>query len=264
MLPFRMAPLASHCGIYLLAEHHLPAVQQLAGAAAVAATTRLPHPYPADGARAFYADLQRDRGVGTAQVFAIEDRGRLVGLCGLHGIGATAAELGYWVGEPFWGRGYASFAVAAVLPFAFENLRLREVWAEVLATNERSRRVLAKCGFTATGERMHGEPQWPAGVPLVRHAIEAARWRAWRAAPALGALHPALRAILAAELAAGNEVAETGQGWPDPDSVFVRLRRPFSALPQPLPDGVRYHELNDPHWWKAEVTTVSPRHTIAY
>lgn len=264
MLARRMAPLASHCGLYLLAEHHLPAVQQLAGAAAVAATTRLPHPYPADGAQVFYADLQQDRARGTAQVFAIEDRGQLVGLCGLHGIGASAAELGYWIGEPFWGRGYASFAVAAVLPFAFDNLRLQEVWAEVLATNARSRRVLAKCGFQETGQRMHGEPQWPAAVPLVRYAIGAAAWRAWRDAPALAALHPALQAILAAELAVGNEVVETGQGWPDPDSVFVRVRRPFATLPRALPDGVQFHELNDPHWWKAEVTTAAPRHTIAY
>lgn len=264
MLTHRMASLASHCGIYLLAERHLPAVQQLAGAAAVAATTRLPHPYPVDGAQVFYADLQQERARGTAQVFAIEDRGRVVGLCGLHGIGATAAELGYWIGEPFWGRGYATFAVAAVLPFAFDNLRLREVWAEVLATNTRSHRVLAKCGFQVKGERVHGEPQWPAAVPLVRHAIDATAWRAWRAAPALAALHPALQAILAAELAAGNEVVETGQGWPDPDSVFVRVRKPFATLPQPLPDGVLYHQLQDPHWWKAEVATLRPRHTIAY
>lgn len=146
-----------------------------------------------------------------------------------------------------------------MLPFAFDNLRLQEVWAEVLATNARSRRVLAKCGFRETGERVHGEPQWPAGVPLVRHAIGASAWRAWRDAPALAALHPTLQSILALELAAGNEVAETGQGWPDPDSVFVRLRRPFAALPQPLPDGVQYHQLDDPHWWKAEVATLRPR-----
>ncbi len=259
-----MASLASTCGIYLLAEHHLPAVQQLASAVAVAATTRLPHPYPDDGARTFYNDLQRDRAAGTAQVFAIEDQKQLVGLCGLHGIGPHSAELGFWIGEPFWNRGYASFAVATVLPFAFDNLRLKEVWAETLASNGASRRVLGKCGFQVTGERVHGEPQWPATVPLVRHAIAAAPWRAWRAAPALAVLHPALQAILAAELAAGNEVLETGQGWPDPDSVFVRLRRPFRGLPQPLPVGVSFHELNDPHWWKAELTTQTPRHILAY
>lgn len=259
-----MASLASTCGIYQLAEHHLPAVQQLASAAAIAAMTRVPHPYPADGARGFYAALQRERATGTAQVFAIEDRKQLVGLCGLHGIGPHSAELGFWIGEPFWGRGYATFAVTMVLPFAFDNLRLREVWAETLASNGASRRVLGKCGFQVTGERVHGEPQWPAAVPLVRHAIAAVPWRAWCAAPALAVLHPALQALLAAELAAGNEVVETGQGWPDPDSVFVRLRRAFGALPQPLPEGVSYRELNDPHWWKAELTTLSPRHTLSF
>ena len=70
-------------------------------------------------------------------------------------------------------------------------------------------------------------------------------------------LHPALRAILDAELAAGNEVAETGGGWPDPDSVFVRLRDPFRTKPSPLPPNVVYTEPNDPHWWKADYGTVS-------
>jgi hypothetical protein len=64
-------------------------------------------------------------------------------------------------------------------------------------------------------------------------------------------------------LAAGNEVIESGGGWPDADSVFVRLRDPFRTTPSPLPDGVVYTEPNDPHWWKADYSSRSPRHILA-
>ena len=259
-----MRQLSDTCGIYQLAEHHLEAVQALAGAPAIAATTRLPHPYPPDGARTFFATVVRERAAGSAYVFAIEDRKRVVGVIGLHGVTATIAELDFWIGVPHQRRGYASFAVRTVLPFAFQNLRLRSLRADVLATNEPSLRVLAKNGFVATGERAHDHASWPANVPLRRHELTAAAWREHCDGPALAALHPALRAILAAELAAGNAVKETGRGWPDADSVFVRLLHPFRALPSPLPDGVVHNVLNDPHWWAADLTTAKPRHTLAY
>jgi hypothetical protein len=70
--------------------------------------------------------------------------------------------------------------------------------------------------------------------------------------------------MLAAEHAgaAGNSVGETGAGWPDTDSIFVRLREPFRTKPS-LPDGVSYTEPNDPHWWKADYSSKSPRHVLA-
>lgn len=81
---------------------------------------------------------------------------------------------------------------------------------------------------------------------------------------ALAALHPALTAMVDAEVAAGNEVTETGTGWPEPGSVFVRLAEPFKVIPPRLPEGVTYFEPNDPHWWKAEYSTPAPRHIVAY
>lgn len=259
-----MRPLAETCGIYPLAEHHLATLQELASAPVLAATTRLPHPYPPDGARTFFQAMQQERAAGTAFVFAIEDEKRLVGLVGLHQRTASSAELGFWVGVPHQRRGYATFAVQNVLPYAFGNLRLQSVWADVLTSNEPSRRVLAKFGFVATGERAHTHAAWPAGVPLRRLEVTATAWHEHRDAPALAALHPALRALLAAELAAGNEVKETGRGWPDADSVFVRLRHGFRAMPATLPDGVVHLVLNDPHWWTAELSTQQPRHLLVF
>ncbi|MCB9885083.1 MAG: GNAT family N-acetyltransferase [Planctomycetes bacterium] len=167
-------PIAESCGIYRLHERHVDALQVLASDAAVAATTRIPHPYPADGARVFFELMQREREAGTAHVFAIEEDGRFVGLCGFHGIVAGRAELGFWVGRPFWGRGIGAHAAAAALRVGFDYLRLEQVWAEALADNVGSRRILERLGMRRTGERAHGSERWPAAVPLVRYEIDRA------------------------------------------------------------------------------------------
>ena len=57
------------------------------------------------------------------------------------------AELGYWIGTPFWGQGLIPEAVNAILAHAFENLGLARVWAGYYEGNDRSRRVQEKCGF---------------------------------------------------------------------------------------------------------------------
>ena len=57
------------------------------------------------------------------------------------------AELGYWLGRPFWDQGIMSEAAKAILRHAFEILELARVWAGYYDGNERSRRVLEKCGF---------------------------------------------------------------------------------------------------------------------
>lgn len=57
------------------------------------------------------------------------------------------AEVGYWLGEPFWGRGIMTDAVAAVVPVAFERFAIVRLQAGVFADNLASMRVLEKCGF---------------------------------------------------------------------------------------------------------------------
>lgn len=62
-----------------------------------------------------------------------------------------AATLGYWIGAPHLRRGLMSDAIAALLPFAFETLRLHRIEAAVMPANTPSRRVLERAGFTAEG-----------------------------------------------------------------------------------------------------------------
>lgn len=129
---------------------HAPAIQRLIAHPEVAATTRIPHPYPDDGAVRFIEDIAGPkRAAGTQYAFVMLDDGGLVGHISLKNVDRERgeAEVGYWVGRPYWGRGYASEAVRLVVAFAFEELGLRRLYAHVLAHNPASARVLEKIGF---------------------------------------------------------------------------------------------------------------------
>lgn len=61
----------------------------------------------------------------------------------------NAKELGYWIGRPFWGKGYMPEALNAVLAFAFGTLHADAVWGGHYVANPQSGRVMEKCGMTA-------------------------------------------------------------------------------------------------------------------
>lgn len=161
-----------------LAARHVDPLQEMAAEVASLATTRLPHPYPADGAVAFVAEAEADRLAGRKQAFAVRRDGEVVGCCGVFGLepGATP-EVGYWIGKPYRGAGLATAAVEALLEFALRNLALDVVTAKVLEGNEASLRVLAKCGFRLTGLETHSQPGWDPSRKLMVHELRAADWR---------------------------------------------------------------------------------------
>jgi len=99
---------------------------------------------------------QRDIREDSAYPFLVFQKGnnRLLGACTLSNVRrgvAQTASLGYWVGEPYKGQGIITRAVRALLPYAFEDLKLHRVEAACLPTNEPSKRLLRRCGFTEEG-----------------------------------------------------------------------------------------------------------------
>jgi ribosomal-protein-alanine N-acetyltransferase len=83
-------------------------------------------------------------------MLAIETGGEACGGIGisiLSDVYRKTAEIGYWIGEPFWGRGIVTEAVKAVVPVAFERFDIARIQAGVLGCNPASARVLEKCGF---------------------------------------------------------------------------------------------------------------------
>jgi RimJ/RimL family protein N-acetyltransferase len=133
-----------------------PAVQRLAGDREVADQTLLPHPY-ADGlAETWIATRRAAHECGESTDLAIERvvDGELVGAIGLAFEPRRArAKLGYWVGAPYWGRGYATEAAAAIVAYGFETCGLERIWAPRFRGNAASARVLEKIGFAHEGCR---------------------------------------------------------------------------------------------------------------
>jgi ribosomal-protein-alanine N-acetyltransferase len=247
----------------MLRPEHAEAIQQLASDPTVAATTRLPHPYPPGGAIEFIERCAKERAESESYVHAIMEDRRLVGVCGLHQVmPRQSAELGFWIGRPFWARGFATFAVGNMLGLAFGPLRLERVFARALETNRASRRVLEKNGFHFVRTEAHQFPDWNPTELLAVYEVTGAQYHASKHAPFLRDLCADLKPILEAELAAGNEIRECSRGWPEKESVIIGFRKPFRPPTGPLPPNVEYREINDTHWWKAEYAAKKPVHLL--
>ena len=78
---------------------------------------------------------------------AIGSIGLMIGNNSDLGIGDDEAEIGYWIGEPYWGKGLIPEAVLELMKFAFDELDLNTLWCGYFDGNDRSKRVLEKCGF---------------------------------------------------------------------------------------------------------------------
>lgn len=158
-----------------------PAMAALAGDWDVARwTAQIPHPYDIKAAQDFVARAQAS---ADAHIFAIETRldGVLVGCCGFgHHWGPN--EIGYWIGRPHWGRGYAAEALRRMLRLCFRNFALDAVGAEILPDNAASRRVLEKLGFAAAGTVERDLPARGRSAVLDRLVLERKVWERQQAA----------------------------------------------------------------------------------
>ena len=136
-----------------------PAIAALANDRRIAENTaRIPHPYTLADAEGFLRYLEESE---TETAFAITRADdALIGICGLRMKPRKAPEIGYWLGAPYWGNGYATEAARAVIDHAFEDLGLEQIESGARVSNPASRRVLEKCGF-----------QWSSVVLLRIHAI---------------------------------------------------------------------------------------------
>jgi ribosomal-protein-alanine N-acetyltransferase len=112
---------------------------------------RFPCPYARSDAAAFLAAVaQQD----PRTTFALATEAEAVGGIGLEfgtDVHRYTAELGYWLGEPFWGRGIMTEAVRHFTAWAFEAFEVHRIYATAFAGNSASVRVLEKAGFQREG-----------------------------------------------------------------------------------------------------------------
>ena len=157
LLPERV--LASPVALRRLAPADAAHVQHLAGEREVAEMTALiPHPYPDGAAEAFVEAQAREWDAGREYSYAIAaGDDPLVGIVSLRPAPAERENLGYWIGRPYWGRGYATAALRTMIALGFSLLDVEKLTASHLERNPASGRVMEKCGMRLidTGEREH-------------------------------------------------------------------------------------------------------------
>ena len=114
-------------------------------------THAFPHPYTEIDAERWFSLLE---GMPERTHWAIEVQHQAAGGIGMRlgeGVFAKSAELGYWLGEPYWGRGITTDAVAATARYAMSRFALVRLESPVFEWNAASMRVLEKCGFIREG-----------------------------------------------------------------------------------------------------------------
>ena len=122
-------------------------IAELAGDWDVASMTgRIPFPYSEEAANYWVDGLAENE-----EVFGIDLHGELIGICGFTLEEDGDAELGYWIGKPYWGQGYATEAARVVMSYGFGKMGVRRFVCKHLDGNEASARVIRKLGFRHTG-----------------------------------------------------------------------------------------------------------------
>jgi RimJ/RimL family protein N-acetyltransferase len=140
-------------------------------------TARIPHPYAQGDAERFVAEANRQSGGAT---FAIVLDGAAIGACGIE-VRPEGVELGYWLGVPFWRRGYATEAARAVIDYAFGELGHEALQSGARVSNPASRRVLEKCGFQWTGVQLCRIRAINSAAPIDRFRLDRGLWASLKA-----------------------------------------------------------------------------------
>ena len=152
-----------------------PAIAALANDRRIAENTaRIPHPYTLADAEGFLRYLEESESEIAFAITRADDT--LIGLCGLLMKPRKTPEIGYWLGVPYWGHGYATEAARAVIDHAFENLGLERLEAGARVSNPASRRVLEKCGFQWSGVTLLRIHAIASSAPIDRFRLDRGLW----------------------------------------------------------------------------------------
>jgi len=159
-------------------EADIPELLPLIGAREVAATTlRIAHPYTVEDAKAFLALAQEPDKLWLA--VTLRSDGRQIGGIGLRiDEQHQHAELGYWLGVPYWGQGYATEAATEMLRYGFEDLGMHRIFASHFAHNPASGRILRKLGMRYEGCQRAHLRKWDQFVDSELYGLLRREWEA--------------------------------------------------------------------------------------
>jgi len=156
--------------------HDIPELVPLIGAREVAATTRsIPHPYTAADAEKF---IDGDHGNEINLAIVRRSDPQLIG----GGIlrpdeNDQHAEVGYWIGVPYWGNGFATEAARALIQYAFETLQMHRVYAFHTSNNPASGQILRKIGMKNEGEMRQHQRKWGEYLDVEIYGMLREEWK---------------------------------------------------------------------------------------
>jgi len=159
-----------------LEEHDAKALHPLANDPDVAAgLLTVPHPYPEDQLLSWvrYAVQLTAEGERHEMSIILKETGLPIGTLRLRDISAIhlSAELGYWLGKPYWGQGYMTEAASRIIRFGFESLGLERIYACCFVDNHSSARVCEKVGMKYEGRGRREVRKDGKFIDLLHYAI---------------------------------------------------------------------------------------------
>lgn len=144
---------------------------------------------------------------------------------GIQGMEPDEAEIGYWIGVPYWGQGLIPEAVRELMRYGFEELKLKALWCGYFDGNEKSRRVQEKCGFRY--HHTEADKPWPLMNDIRTEHITRITKEQWDAELAKKEL---LERELSGELRGNVLVMENGK-------VLLERENGYADLPNEIPNG---------------------------
>ncbi len=140
-------------------------------------SARIPFPFQVSDAESFIAGANKAAGE-FAFLITLHDE-TVIGVIGLtRAEPSQDLELCLWLGVDYWGKGYATEALHAVIDYAFADLEHKALQAGSRVTNPASRRVLEKCGFQWTGVGLYRIKAINSSAPIDRFRLDRGIWAA--------------------------------------------------------------------------------------
>ena len=155
-------------------------IQRLAGERDIAATTRsIPHPYPNDYAERWIGDCQAESETSSLAISAVtlRESGEFAGIAELQidgGPPSQQAQISYWIGKPYWSRGYATEAAKTIVKHGFADLGLERVRASHFSRTPLSGKVLLKISMSHEGTLVQHINKWGVLEDVEQHGMSKA------------------------------------------------------------------------------------------
>ncbi|MAA99325.1 MAG: GNAT family N-acetyltransferase [Stappia sp.] len=139
----------------------------------------LPHPFTIADGRAYIANAARHTANRAKFAVRMRSTGRIIGAVGYSVLDEGGpVHLGYWIGEPFWGQGFATEAAQAMVDHVFSTTPMHVLAGAARVTNPASRRVLVKCGFQFSDQGMISSRGAGGPISVDRFMLDRSTWRA--------------------------------------------------------------------------------------